>query len=196
MIKLHPPFRPATLEDAPAMAELVNMAGEGLPLNLWTQLAEPGESPWDVGRERARRESGGFSYRNTVVREEDGAVCACLIGYPIADEPDPTVYDDMPDISLPLQQLEDMACGTWYVNVLAAYPEYRGKGYGTEFLALAERIALETGRKGLSVIVADTNLGARRLYERCGYREHAKRPMIKEGWQGPATAWILLLKTL
>jgi len=51
------------------MADLVNMAGEGLPLYLWTKLAAPGQSPSEVGQERARRESGAFSYRTTIVRE-------------------------------------------------------------------------------------------------------------------------------
>ena len=196
MIELHAPFRAATPEDAPAMAELVNMAGEGLPFHLWTQLAQTDESPWYVGRERARRESGGFSYRNTVLREEDGTVVACLIGYPITDEPDPSVYDDMPAMFVPLQQLEDMASGTWYVNVLAVYPDYRRKGYGTEFLALAERLALYESKNEMSVIVADNNLGARRLYESYGYREHMRRTMIKKGWRSSATEWVLLLKTL
>jgi hypothetical protein len=44
MIRLEPPFRQATPGDAPALAELVNLAGEGLPLYLWTSMAEPGES--------------------------------------------------------------------------------------------------------------------------------------------------------
>ncbi|HEY5641696.1 MAG TPA: GNAT family N-acetyltransferase, partial [Woeseiaceae bacterium] len=60
-------------DDARAMAELINIAGEGLPVYLWAKIAEPGQSPWEVGRQRAQRDSGSFSYRNTVVREEDGS---------------------------------------------------------------------------------------------------------------------------
>jgi len=55
------------------MADLVNMAGEGLPLYLWTKLAAPGQSPWEVGQERAQRESGAFSYRTPIVRDLIGA---------------------------------------------------------------------------------------------------------------------------
>ena len=46
----------------------------------------------------------------------------------------------------------------------------------------------------MSVIVADANQGARRLYERCGYRRRAQRPMVKEGWASPSTSWVLLVK--
>ncbi|HEX6094114.1 MAG TPA: hypothetical protein VFZ07_12215, partial [Dongiaceae bacterium] len=59
-----PPFRPAVIEDAPILAELVNYAGEGLPLYLWGKMAAAGESAWDVGRRRAARDEGSFSYRN------------------------------------------------------------------------------------------------------------------------------------
>lgn len=115
------------------MAELVNMAGEGLALYLWT------------------------------------------------------------DMFVPLQQLEDLAPGTWYVNVLATYPSARRKGYGTELLAIAEDLAADCGKRGLSIIVSDANTGARRLYERLGYTEQATRPMVKEQWESPGQNWVLLL---
>jgi ribosomal protein S18 acetylase RimI-like enzyme len=86
--------------------------------------------------------------------------------------------------------------GTWYVNVLATFPEFQGKGYGKDLLHLAEAIALDSAKRGLSIIVADTNKGARRLYERLGYCEQARRPMVKEGWRHPGVNWVLLLKKL
>ena len=196
MIDFTVPYRWATPDDAEAMAELVNMAGEGMPLYFWEQMAGPGESAWDIGRSRARREIGGFSHRNTVVREEGHRVVACLIGYPLAENPEPVDYGDMPAMFVPLQQLEDLAPATWYVNVLASYPQHRGKGYGAELLTIAERLAAETGKRGLSIIVSDANTGARRLYERMGYSEQAQRSMVKERWDNPGENWILLTKTL
>lgn len=194
MIELQPPCRRASPEDASALVELANMAGEGLPLHLWSRIAGAGESPWDVGRNRARRESGAFSYRNAIVREQDDEVVACLIGYPLDDDSSPADYSEIPPMFVPLQQLEDMAPGTWYVNVLATRPAYRGRGIGHELLALAETIAADLGMHGLSIIVADSNAGARRLYERAGYSELASRPMVKEDWESPASNWVLLVK--
>ncbi len=192
-MQLEAPFRPATPADAGALADFVHFASEGLALHLWTRMAGPGGDPWAVGRERAARATGAFSYRNAVVMELEGRAAACLIGYALPDEVEP-IPADMPPMFVPLQELENLAPGTWYVNVLAAYPEHRGKGCGTGLLGLADNIAAEGSRRGLSIIVADTNTGARRLYERCGYREVAKRGMVKEDWQHPGRDWVLLVK--
>jgi ribosomal protein S18 acetylase RimI-like enzyme len=196
---LNPPYFPARPDDAEALARLVNMAGEGLPLYLWGKMAKPGETAWDVGCARARRDDGAFSYRNTVtLRDGDaptGAVLSCLIGYDIPDRPEP-IPPDMPAMFVPLQELENLAPGTWYVNVLATSPEKRGKGLGARLLDFAEAGARAAGRRGLSIIVKDANTGARRLYERQGYREVATRPIVKEDWVSRGTDWVLLVKEI
>jgi ribosomal protein S18 acetylase RimI-like enzyme len=128
-----------------------------------------------------------------VVVEEGNRIAAGLIGYPLPDHPDP-IAEGMPAMFVPLQELENLAPGTWYVNVLAAYPEDRGKGYGGALLGIAEELATDTGRRGLSIIVSDANDGARRLYERSGYREIARRLKVKEDWVTPGTSWVLLVK--
>jgi ribosomal protein S18 acetylase RimI-like enzyme len=196
MIALSPPFRHATPADAETMAELVNMAGRGLPLYLWARMAEPGEDPWEVGRRRAMREEGSFSYKNTVFLEDGGRVVSSLVGYPLPNEPEPIDYSKTPAMFVPMQELENLAPRTWYVNVLATYPEHRGKGYGTRLLAIAEELAADTGCTGLSIIVSDANTGGRRLYGRSGYSEIATRPKVKEDWDGDGENWVLLVKSL
>jgi ribosomal protein S18 acetylase RimI-like enzyme len=194
-MQLDAPFRCATRDDAQALADLVHFASEGLALHLWTKAAGPGGDAWAVGRERALRETGSFSYRNAVLMEHDGRAAAGLIGYRLPDQPEP-IADSMPPMFVPLQELENLAPATWYVNVLAAYPEFRGQGCGTSLLGVAERLASASGSCGLSIVVSDANTGARRLYERCGYGEVARRIKVKEDWAGPGTAWLLLTKPL
>ena len=196
MIEIEPPYRYATAQDAQALAELVNIAGEGMPLYLWSNLAEGDESPWLVGQRRARRDEGSFSYRNSVLREEEGRIVSALIGYALPDEPEVVNYNEMPAMFVPLQQLEDLAPATWYVNVLATYREFRGKGFGSGLLSIAEALAVDTQRQGLSIIVSDANRGARRLYARQGYAEVATRPMVKESWENDGQNWVLLTKSL
>ena len=195
---LNPPLRMACPDDAAAMTQFVNMAGHGLPLYIWEQIAqESGDlTAWQVGEQRARRESGAFSYRNTVISEADGKAVAALIGYPLPTEPDPARFDDLPAMYVALQQLEDMVPGTWYINVLATLDSERGKGLGQGLLAVAEDLARESGCSGLSLIVMDTNAGARRLYARNGYVEVAQLPMIKENWLSDGENWVLLEKQL
>lgn len=194
MKPLESPYRRATPDDALELAELINMAGEGMPHFLWTRMAEPGETVWDVGQRRARREEGSFSYRNAVVREDGDKAVATLIGYPLAEEPEAWDPAEIPAMFVPLQELEDLAPGTWYVNVLASYPECRGKGYGTDLLAIAETLAAEAGCRSLSIIVSDGNPGALRLYERTGYVRAASRPMVKDEWENDGENWILLTR--
>jgi ribosomal protein S18 acetylase RimI-like enzyme len=193
MIQLTPPLRRATPDDAQALAELVDFASEGLALYLWGKIAGRGGDPWAVGRERAQRETGAFSYRNAVVLEREGSVTAGLIGYLLPDTPEP-IPDSMPPMFVPLQELENLAPGTWYVNVLAAYPDQRSQGLGTALLAVADKLAAAADSKGLSIIVSDANAGARRLYERTGYAEVARRGKVKDGWQNPGKDWVLLVK--
>lgn len=194
MAGLAPPFRPARPNDAEALAELIDFAGEGMPLYLWEKMAEPGETAWDVGRRRAKRENSGFSYRNATVLEIEGAAAACLIGYTLPDRPEAIDAENMPAMFVALQELENLAPGTWYVNVLACYPDYRGQGYGTQLLAIAEDLAAQAGARGLSIIVSDANTGARQLYERCGFTQIAARPMVKDDWRNPGQNWVLLTK--
>ena len=104
-------IRPATPDDAPHLARLVNIAGEGLPYYLWTKMARTGEDPWQVGRERARREQASFSYRNAHIVEAGHRVVGTLIGYPLPDTPEP-IDPAMPAMFVPLQELENIACGT------------------------------------------------------------------------------------
>jgi len=193
MSSLRPPFRQATPADATVLAELVNYAGEGLPLYLWKGMAAPGETAWDVGRKRAARDTGSFSYRNAAMIEHDGRCAGALIGYAIAAEPEP-IASDMPPMFVPLQELENLAPSTWYVNVLAVLPELRNRTLGAQLLDLADETARAQGLKGMSVIVSDTNAGAQRLYERHGYRVAATRTKVKEGWQNGGKEWVLLTK--
>lgn len=185
--------RKATLEDDHHLAEFVNMASEGLAHHLWARAAGTGETAWDVGRRRARREEGSFSYRNAVIAEIDGEVAGALVGYPLHEAPEP-IDPQMPAMFVPLQELENLAPGTWYVNVLATYPAFRRRGVASHLLGLAEAQAAGAGSRGLSIIVADTNVAARRLYEGRGYKAVDDRVIVKEDWPGKGRRWVLLVK--
>lgn len=191
MIPLDPPLRPARVEDAPVLARLVNEAGEGLPLHLWTGMAEGAEDPWEIGR---RRQAGKVQTDTIVVVDEGGGAVAGLTGYAVGAEPE--ALDGLPPLFRPMQELENLALRTWYVNVLATLPEARGRGLGTRLLGVAEAIARDAGLGRMSVIVFDTNAGARRLYERLGYAERARRPIVRNGWQTDGQEYLLLVKDI
>lgn len=192
MIGLRPPLRLAKETDASELADLVNYAGEGLPLHVWTGLATEGQDPWEVGRTRQAKQAqkGGVF----VVDHGNGAV-AGLTGYKIGPTP-VSIDENFPQLFRPLQELENQALDSWYVNVLACYPEHRGQGLGGLLLDLAEEVAQDEGLIKTSLIVASNNTNARRLYERKGYREAAKTRCLKEDWDTDTENWVLLIKQL
>ena len=188
-------IREARASDAAHLVQFINMAADDLPLHFWRGSVGPGGDPWAYGRERAARETGNFSYRNAWLAEVDGEVAACLLGYPAEDEPAP-IAPDTPPIFVPLLQLEALAPGSWYLNVLATYAQHRGKGLGSALLAKAEAVARAAGHQAISLIAEDTHQDALRLYRSKGYREVARRPVVKGDWQVDATEWVLLVKAL
>jgi ribosomal protein S18 acetylase RimI-like enzyme len=196
MAKLEPSIRPAHKSDAAALAILVDIAGEGMPSYMWSRMREPGQSEFEVGRARAAREEGAFSYRNTQVAEVDGEVVACLVDYPLDDPYDTGDLGKLPEVVRPLVVLEAQAPGSWYVNVLATFPEFRGQGIGARLLALAEERGRAQGAKSASIIVASENTGAMRLYGRTGYAEVARAPVVEFPGCAHGGDWVLMVKPI
>ncbi|MTH64835.1 GNAT family N-acetyltransferase [Paracoccus shanxieyensis] len=188
-------IRKAKATDSAHLVRFINMAADDLPLHFWRKSVGPEGDPWALGRERAARETGNFSYSNAWLAQIDGEVAACLLGYAAETAPGP-IAPDTPPIFVPLLQLEALAPGSWYLNVLATYPQFRGKGLGGALLAHAETVAAKAGHDTISLIAADTHQDALRLYTAKGYLQVAHRPVVKGDWQVDANEWILFTKPL
>ncbi|MDX2197455.1 MAG: GNAT family N-acetyltransferase [Phycisphaerae bacterium] len=190
-----PQFRTGNAADADALAELVNIAGDGMPLHLWAKSARPGQSAWEVGRERARLGLGGFAFQNTIVAEVDRRVAACLFGCPLAESPPPP-DGPLPAMLAPLVELQRLVADSWYINILATFPAFRGRGLATALLGLAEARAADARCPRVSLILSNANAVARRLYEKCGFVEVGRRPIVTDGWEHSGTEWTLLAKAV
>lgn len=187
MVHLSPPFRIATSDDAADIARLCNIAGDGIALTVWTEAAGPDKCPWAYGV--ARQADHGEEVSIVLADEGDG-VLAGLTGFPIvAQEP---VDRALAAVLRPLAELENEAVGTWHIHTLAALPKARGKGLGSELVRLADDLATAEGMDAMSVIVADTNALARRLYERAGFVPVASRRAAQVG----AGRWLLMRKSV
>lgn len=189
-------IRPARKSDAATMAALVDIAGEGLPSYFWSLMKEPGQSLIEFGRSRAARDTGAFSFRNGTVAEVEGEVAALLVDYPLDDPYEVGDLSDMPEFIRPLVRLEALAPGSWYVNILAAFPEFRGKGLGARLLAASEQRGRARSCPSMSIIVAGENAGAVRLYKRAGYRERAREGVVDFPGCPHGGDWILMTKEL
>ena len=55
------------------------------------------------------------------------------------------------------------------IESLAVWEKVRGRGIGTELMNRVEQLATESGYSLLSLDVVDTNVAAKKLYERLGF---------------------------
>lgn len=188
-----PLIRPATSDDAPTLARLIDIAGEGIPNWLWTRACTKGQTPLEIGTERAKRASGGFSYTNAMVAEAEGAPSGMVLSYAITEAPEEDP-DDLPDPIAPFVALEKHSVGTWYINALAVFDHGRGQGIGTSLMREAEARAAQHGLAAMSIQVYGQNTGAVRLYERLGYHYVTSEPVRLHPGPPYYTGDVLLLK--
>lgn len=181
-----PILRPASPADGLHMAQLIDMAGHGLPRATWASMAPAGQDPLAFGATRAQRETGGFSYRNARMLEVAGEVAGMLIAYPLPTDPQP--LDGIPPLARPLQELENLCPGALYINAVALYPAFRGRGLGLFLL-------WQAGQGPQALITGDDNAAALALYQRAGFVETARRPAVGDAlWQPDHADWVLLTR--
>ena len=188
--------RRAHAGDAADLAVLLDIASYGLVAWAWNRMAEPGASPIEFGRNRILSHKGLPSYHeNWSLAEYAGVTAGGMGGYPIPDPYDPGDIRDLPDVYIPLLELELLASGSWHLTALAVYREYRNLGIGSIFLDEAEKRALDEGCRLISIIVHATNNSAQRLYRRKGF-SLVDRRMAHPFAGTPESEWLLFQKLL
>lgn len=189
-------IRDANLSDVEHLAFLINLAGEGLPMFLWSDMARQGQDPLAIGAIRAAREEGSFSYRNAKIVEIEGSVAGMVLSYALPDPYDTGLIGDCPDVVRPLLRLEANVPGSWYVNAIATYEPFRGRGVASTLMSTCENIAMAACATLISLIVASENSAAHALYLKLGYEELASEPLIAFPGGPGGGEWILMAKHL
>lgn len=187
-------IRRATMKDAPKLAELMNLAGEGIPAYLWKQMADPDEDVMSFGARRVARTEGAFSYVNAHVAACGDAIAGMLLSYKLPDPYDPGPTDEIPSIVHPLVELESRVPGSWYVNAVATDSEYRGQGIGRKLMELAEDLARESNTEIVSLVVAEENISAIALYRKLGYQVIERRRIVQYPECRHTGDWVLMKK--
>jgi len=184
--------RQATKADCRAIAELALMAGEGIPAYFWEQSRQPGQEIEDVGTQNAASDTENFSWRNVHLAVNGNAVAGMLLAYRLPDAEHAEDLEEFPAFIRPLIELEHCVPGSFYINMLATYPEYRNQAVGTTLMGLTDKLAATAGCSLLSVEVFEQNAGALRLYRRLGYAIVDKRPVVPHPCH-PYTGDVVLL---
>lgn len=169
-------IRPGEREDSARIARLVMIASDGLAEYTWSRIDAPGLSLLEIGEQRLAREGAAFSYQNALVAENEGAVVGMMLGFSTPPPVRGAGETPTDPVLAPYAELEDH--GSLYVAALAMFHEYRGLGIGTRLLAQARRRARGMGLDRLSLICFEKNTRALRLYQRIGFREIARRPIV------------------
>ncbi len=190
-----PAIRAAVEDDCADLALLADMATRRLTSHLWGLAAQPGQSPFEVGRRIIRSEIGHFSnFRNWRVAELGGsiagALCGCILSTP------PATNAARAEVVGPLNVLKGVAAGTWYLSALALYPEHQRKGLGRTMLAEAEALARAAGADCITLMVGSFNTGARALYQQVGFAEWDRRAFLAFPGSDAEGDWILMRKDL
>ncbi|MCP1473155.1 ribosomal protein S18 acetylase RimI-like enzyme [Pseudomonas sp. EB276 TE3739] len=159
-------FRPARRSDARDIARLFQISSEGASDYIWSQLAEPGEALLDVGERRYARDDVDFSWQNCMVAEAEDRVVGMMHSYAMREDPEPTPSTD--PVLAPYADME--VPDSLYISSLALHEDWRNRGLGVQFLEHAQARADQMALNGLSLIDYAANTGARRFYERHGFR--------------------------
>jgi len=167
-------YRPAVKQDARRIAELYSLASDGISDYIWSKQARPGDNLLDIGQKRYERRNTAFSYENCLVAEvEGGNVVAVLLAYEMQEDFD-YVEDD--PVLKPFWLLEEP--NSFYIAGLAVEASWRRRGIARILMQMAEEKCREKKMPALSLIVLEGNTIAHGFYQRLGYREVMRKPIV------------------
>lgn len=183
-------LRPATLDDAGTLAELINIASDGLPLALWTRQTDSTRDAMTVGREQVADEDSVFSWTKASVAVADGRLAGMIMTHLTGDTPG-WFTEDTPAVFRPLATLEHAAPATRLIDAVCVLEPFRHRGVASALIKDAE---MRPGANGMSFVTHDRNEAGRDFFAHLGYRDITRAPLIRADWQTYATEWVLMRK--
>lgn len=190
-------FRTAQEDDCAHLVLFADMATRRLTSHVWGLSAHAGQSVFEIGRSIIRNDKQHFThFSNWRIAEIHGNIVGALNAH-ILPQPQPHFGPKTESTVLQnLNDLKEIAAGTCYLSAIALYPEHQGRGLGTELIAEAVLLCQTTGVGQISLMVGSFNDQARKLYERCGFKEWARRPFCQFHGSDDCGEWILMRKDL
>ena len=155
-------------------------------------LAGKNHTPADVEAlfaSLAARPDTQYSYLNTLVAlDDDGCPMGCIVSYDGASLIDMRriFFDealrrlDLDFGSDPDSIDPETTPDEFYLDTLAVFGPYRGRGIARQLIAAAARRAAEISGKPVGLLVDKTNHRARRLYDSIGFVFRDERPFAGE----------------
>ena len=171
MANLTVKHRPAEKKDCEKLAEMIIIASGGIVEYLFHDLV-PGMTPIRVVAHNLESENSPYSYRSTVVAEEDNDVIGMALSFPSSYH---KITNTMRNF-FPADRLEHLrhfyaSCvqGSWMLDALCVIESHRKRGIGEKLISLSKEKAVENGCRALSLITFADNTLAIPVYKRTGF---------------------------
>lgn len=175
---MHIEVKPASLTDAAHLSRFYQIAGGGLVDALYADLVPGKTSAEAVEHVFSRKESAKF-YGNARLGLADGRIAGGMVMHRADDSRvhwvDPLVPKERRAVLKPFDHLP--AAGL-YIDFIAVYPDFRGRGIGQALLAEARSEAAKQDLSLVSLHVFEENEGAVRLYCSVGYSIVRRSPIV------------------
>lgn len=164
-------YREGRKEDSLRLAELINIASEGVVEYLFHDLI-PDLTPVQIIAHNLESDKYPRSYKSTIVAESNGKIVGMALSIPSQFH---RITEEMKNF-FPEERLAHLKNffstrieNSLLLDTLCVEEEFRGKGIGGELISLTEKKAKENSYDALSLIVFADNTAAQRLYKRCGF---------------------------
>ena len=165
-------YRPAEKEDSMKLAELINIASDGVVEYLFHDLIS-GMTPVQIIAHNLENDNYPHSYKSAVVAVNETDIIGMALFYPSSYH---KITDEMKSF-FPADRLEHLSHffssrieNSWYLDSLCVANGHRRCGIGEKLISITKEKAIENGYNTLSLIVFSDNKLAMPVYERTGFK--------------------------
>jgi len=176
-------FRMGKPEDARACAQLFIMASHGIAEAVYRDLIPGQTTDQIIGERRIRPDGRSSSYTNWRIAEDGfgnvaGGINALPLDHMGRSSPEELLTEERTRVLAPLLALDAEAAGTYFINVIAVFPEYRRAGIARRLISLAFDDARKAGIATVSLTTFEEDRRLIEYYRGLGFAVAAFRPIV------------------
>ena len=164
-------YRPAEKKDSMRLAELINIASDGVVAYLFHDLI-PGMTPVQVVAHNLENDNYPHSYKSAIVAEDENNLVGMVLSYPSSYH---KITNEMRAFfpAERLERFEDFYSSrvenSLFLDALGVDASHRRQGIGTRLVELTKEMAQKSGYELISLIVFADNAAALALYRSLGF---------------------------
>jgi len=175
-------IRKATPQDARIIAELADMAEEGMLVADWRQQPGGQDDPLAIGEKVVLDTENALYYENVSLAEENNQIQGMVLLRQVVQkslEDIAPILEKEPEFFV-VWELVQQTTDHLYIHALAVYQDFRQKGLGQKLLDYAVQHTKDRGYDKLSLLAYEQNQKALPLYIRNDFQIMDRRPIPKE----------------